>query len=67
MTSLRHKLLAWLLAVVLIAGMVAAWGVYRQARVELDGVFDYHLRQMALSVRDRSFEGMLVEPETLTG
>jgi len=67
MTSLRHKLLAWLLAVVLIAGMAAAWGVYRQARVELDEVFDYHLRQMALSVRDRSFDGLLVEPETLTG
>lgn len=65
MTSIRHKLLAWLLAAVLIAGLIAAWGVYRQARAELDEVFDYHLRQLALSLRNRSFEGMLIEPADL--
>lgn len=66
MTSIRRKLLFLLLAGVLIAGMVAAWGVYRQARAELDEVFDYHLRQMALALRDRSFEGMIVDPADLT-
>jgi len=66
MSSIRRKLLLLLLAAVLIAGMVAAWGVYRQARTELDAVFDYHLRQMALALRDRSFEGMLVDPADLT-
>lgn len=65
MTSIRHKLLAWLLAAVLVAGLIAAWGVYRQARAELDEVFDYHLRQLALSLRNRSFEGMLIEPADL--
>lgn len=66
MTSIRRKLLALLLAGVLSAGMVAALGVYRQARAELDEVFDYHLRQMALALRDRSFEAMIVDPEDLT-
>jgi two-component system OmpR family sensor kinase len=67
MTSIRHKLLAWLLAAVLIAGLIAAWGVYRQARTELDAVFDYHLRQLALSLRNRSFEGVVIEPADLAG
>lgn len=67
MNSIRRKLLVWLLAAVLTAGMVAAWGVYRQARAELDEVFDYHLRQLALSLRNRSFEGMLIEPADLAG
>ncbi len=66
MTSIRRKLLVWLLGALLIAGMVAAWGVYRQARAELDEVFDYHLRQMALALRDRNFEGLIVDPAELT-
>jgi two-component system, OmpR family, sensor kinase len=56
MTSIRRQLLLGLLAVVLIAGLIAAWGVYRRAHDELDEVFDYHLKQMALSLRDQSFE-----------
>lgn len=67
MTSIRRKLLGWLLAAVLVAGLTAAWGIYRQARTELDAVFDYHLRQLALSLRNRSFEGMLIEPADLAG
>lgn len=63
MNSIRRKLLLWLLAAVLIAGMAAAWGVYRQARAELDEVFDYHLRQMALSLRDGSFGVPVAGPE----
>lgn len=56
MTSIRRQLLIGLLAVVLIAGLVAAWGVYQRAHEELDEVFDYHLKQMALSLRDQSFQ-----------
>lgn len=63
MTSIRHKLLAWLLAAVLVAGLIAAWGVYRQARAELDDIFDYNLRQMALSLRDGSFGAAISSPE----
>lgn len=67
MNSIRRKLLVWLLGAVLVAGLTAAWGVYRQARAELDEVFDYHLRQLALSLRNRSFDGMLIEPADLAG
>jgi two-component system OmpR family sensor kinase len=56
MTSIRRQLLVGLLAVVLIAGLFAAWGVYQRAHEELDELFDYHLKQMALSLRDQSFE-----------
>ncbi len=56
MTSIRRQLLLGLLAVVLIAGLVAAWGVYRRAHEEVSELFDYQLRQMALSLRDQSFE-----------
>jgi two-component system, OmpR family, sensor kinase len=62
MNSIRRRLLIWLIGAVLIAGLSAAWGVYRQARSELDEVFDYHLKQMALSLRDRTFEQLVTEP-----
>lgn len=67
MSSIRHKLLAWLLAAVLLAGVVAAAGVYRQARSELDEVFDYHLRQMALSLRDGTYGGLVFEQDNMGG
>lgn len=56
MRSIRHQLLVGLLAVVIIAGLAAAWGVYQKAHRELDELFDYHLKQMALSLRDQAFE-----------
>lgn len=39
MTSIRRKLLLWLIMVVLVAGFAAALGVYRQAMSELDDIF----------------------------
>jgi len=65
MNSIRRKLLFWLLAAVMVAGLAAAWGVYKQARTELDELFDYHLRQMALSLRDGAFGMTTVDPEEL--
>jgi len=62
MNSIRRRLLFWLIAAVLFASVVAALGVYRQARSELDDVFDYHLEQIALSLRDRTFEQIVTEP-----
>lgn len=55
MTSIRRQLLVGLLAVVVIVGLVAAWGVYQRAYDELSELLDYQLRQMALSLRDQSF------------
>jgi two-component system OmpR family sensor kinase len=54
--SVRRYLLLSLLSAVAFAGLLATAAVYYQAREEFDEVFDYHLRQMALSLRDRSFE-----------
>jgi two-component system, OmpR family, sensor kinase len=53
--SIRQRLLIGLLGFVLAAVFLDAVAVYRQARTELDELFDYQLRQMALSLRDWAF------------
>lgn len=59
MTSIRKQLLWGLLSVVVVALLAAAWAVYRQARAELDQIFDYQLKQMALSLGDQTFGSAL--------
>jgi two-component system OmpR family sensor kinase len=54
-TSIRNRLLVWLLAAVLAGGLVAAGVVFFQARSEANDLFDYQLRQLALTLRDRTF------------
>jgi two-component system, OmpR family, sensor kinase len=60
MSSIRRQLLGGLLGVVVLALLIAAGAVYLRARAELDELFDYQLRQMALSLRDRAFEQFVV-------
>ena len=48
MTSLRGRLLFWLLSGVLLVGALGGWFVYRNALAEADVFFDYQLRQTAL-------------------
>jgi len=55
MNSIKRQLLFGLLGLVLVAVFLGAGAVYRQARAELDELFDYQLRQMALSLRDQAF------------
>lgn len=55
MGSIKRQLLLGLLGLMLTAVGLGAWAVYRQARAELDELFDYQLRQMALSLRDQAF------------
>ena len=62
MSSLRARLLAWLLAAVLLVGAGGGWMVYRNALAEADAFFDYHLRQTALILRDEPVEYQL-EPQ----
>lgn len=51
MTSIRQRLLLGLLAgLSLVLGM-AGYATYRQARAEIDALFDYQLRQTALALR----------------
>jgi two-component system, OmpR family, sensor kinase len=59
-TSLRARLLAWLLAGVVFVGAVGGWIVYRNALAEADAFFDYHLRQTALVLRDQPVEYLLL-------
>ena len=55
MMSIRRRLLAWLLTAGLAAGIAAAAVVFVQARGEANNFFDYQLRQVALTLRDRPF------------
>jgi two-component system OmpR family sensor kinase len=52
MSSLRARLLAWLLGGVIAVGAIGGFIVYKNALREADEFFDYHLRQTALVLRD---------------
>jgi two-component system, OmpR family, sensor kinase len=58
-SSLRARLLVWLLAGVVFVGAAGGWIVYRNALAEADAFFDYHLRQTALILRDQPVEYLL--------
>lgn len=66
MSSIRRRLLIGLLAVALASGVIAGAGVYVQARREANEMFDYQLKQMALSLRDQTFQELVQsEPSAL--
>jgi two-component system OmpR family sensor kinase len=52
MKSLRARLLAALIAALLVAGALASAATYFSARAEVSALLDEELRQVALSVRD---------------
>ena len=52
--SIRRQLIVALLATIAVAVLAAAYGSYRLARSGIDEVFDYHLKQIALSLRDHA-------------
>src|SRR5256885_1287667 len=53
MKSIRGQLLLWLIGLLLVAGAIAAVGLYLQMRAEANQLFDYHLAQTAFSLRDQ--------------
>jgi signal transduction histidine kinase len=53
--SMRRRLLFWLLSSVLAGGLAAAVVVFFQARYAANEIFDYQLRQLALTLRDRTY------------
>ncbi len=59
MSSLRARLLAWLLGGVIAVGALGGFIVYRNALREASDFFDYHLRQTALVLRDEPVEYQL--------
>ncbi|MGH8299454.1 MAG: histidine kinase dimerization/phospho-acceptor domain-containing protein, partial [Steroidobacteraceae bacterium] len=61
-SSLRARLLAWLLGGVLLVGGGGGLVVYRNALTEADAFFDYHLKETALLLRDQPVEYLLPPP-----
>jgi two-component system, OmpR family, sensor kinase len=61
-SSLRARLLAWLLGGVLVVGIGGGLVVYRNALKEADAFFDYHLKETALLLRDQPVEYLLPPP-----
>ncbi len=53
MTSIRARLTASLLALMVLAAVVIGLVTYRNVLEETEALFDYQLRQMALSLRDQ--------------
>lgn len=49
--SLRARLLVFLLVAIALSALLQGWVAYRGARAEADEIFDYHMQQMALSLR----------------
>ena len=52
---MRRRLIVWLLTGILLSGFAAAAVVFYQARKQSTELFDYQLRQLALTLRDRDF------------
>lgn len=57
MNSIRRKLLVALIGAMTLVMLAGAWATYRAARAEADTIFDYHLEQIALSLRNQTFQG----------
>jgi len=53
MRSLRLRLFTFMVALAALAALVVGAATYVSVRAEADELFDYHLRQMALSLRDQ--------------
>src|SRR5215813_3799042 len=60
MNSIRRRLLVGLLGALTITGLAAAAGVYLKARDEANALFDYQLKQIALSLRDHAATALAV-------
>lgn len=58
--SLRLRVFVFLLALAVVAALGVGAATYASVRAEADGLFDYHLQQMALSLRD---QGDIAEEE----
>jgi two-component system OmpR family sensor kinase/two-component system sensor histidine kinase QseC len=61
--SLRGRLLLFLLSLAAVAALAVAAISYRSVLAETDAIFDYQLRQMALSLRD---QGAIANDERAT-
>jgi two-component system OmpR family sensor kinase len=56
MTTIRTRLLVWLLSAIAAAGLSGAYTTYSNALVAASEIFDEQLQQTAYSLRDQAFE-----------
>ena len=66
MTSLRERLLIWLLLGLTVSTAVASWAVYTRARSEAREIFDLQLQRMAAAFPEKGF-GVNVVPPSYKG
>lgn len=64
MNSIRRKLLLALIGAMSTVILLGALATYSAAREQVNAIFDYHLEQIALSLRDQTFRR---PPEVLSG
>ena len=57
MNSIRRKLLLALIGAMSVVMLLGAAATYQAAREEANALFDYHLEQIALALRDQTFQG----------
>ena len=57
MNSIRRKLLLTLIGAMTAVMLLGAVATYTAAREEANALFDYHLEQIALALRDQTFQG----------
>ena len=57
MNSIRRHLLIALLGAMFVVMLLGGWATYNAARDEAGTLFDYQLKQIALSLRDQTFQG----------
>ncbi len=57
MNSIRRKLVLVLTVAMTIVMLLGALATYRAAREEANAIFDYHLEQIALALRNQTFQG----------
>jgi two-component system OmpR family sensor kinase len=62
MTSIRRKLVIALLGAISVAQLFGALAFYQGTQEEVGALFDYQLRQFALSVRDQAFHNTFAPP-----
>ncbi|MEI7868026.1 MAG: ATP-binding protein [Candidatus Methylumidiphilus sp.] len=61
MKSIRRQLLAALLGTISLALLAGAFAIYRSTLAEVDDLFDYQLRQLALSLRDQAYHNAFAQ------
>src|SRR5512143_65500 len=67
MRSIRRRLLIWLLAGLATLLGISAYATYRQARNEINALFDYQLQQMALALRSQNLLALAIAGDGAEG